>query len=216
MYVEINKELYSVIFIKKKVKRTFLKLNRNKEIIITSPLKLSNSEIDRIIEVNKDWIIKQLSKVNNIKLEDNQFMLFGKVYNLINSIDFINNYKIIEDNIYINGNGLNKLINEANKVLIDTFYDLVKMYNLNFVPDLKLRSMKSKWGVCHYTKSKVVLNRILIHLPIDFVNYIIHHELTHFFVPNHSKVFYLELTKKFPDHRYYQKEIKKYAFLLDK
>ena len=50
--------------------------------------------------------------------------------------------------------------------------------------------------------------------PIALLEYVIHHELNHFIVPNHSVDFYNELYKHLPNHRDLQKRLKKYSYIL--
>ena len=54
-------------------------------------------------------------------------------------------------------------------------------------PQLKIRSMKSKWGVCNITKKKVTIKLELIKYDLKYLNYVIIHELAHLVYPNHSK-----------------------------
>jgi len=53
-----------------------------------------------------------------------------------------------------------------------------------------IRKMKTRWGSCNYHKKSINLNLELIKKPLECVEYVIFHELTHLIYPNHSKDFY--------------------------
>jgi hypothetical protein len=65
---------------------------------------------------------------------------------------------------------------------------------------IQLRKMKSKWASCSPGKS-VLFNSLLTNMPKDFATYVICHELLHFKVPNHNKLFKNLLSAYMPDWR---------------
>ena len=67
------------------------------------------------------------------------------------------------------------------------------------MPELKIRTMKSRWGSCFYTRGVVTLNRRLLAAPLPCIRAVAAHELCHFLVPNHSRNFYALLSSVFPD-----------------
>jgi predicted metal-dependent hydrolase len=62
----------------------------------------------------------------------------------------------------------------------------------------RLRRMKTKWASCS-TKKSVTFNSLLINMPKEFVDYVVCHELLHFKVPNHNKLFKNLLYAYMPD-----------------
>jgi len=210
MKVKIDNEDINVNFQKKKIKKTYIKITNKKEILITSPYKLKEEDIIGLINDNYDWINKQVKKINVIKIEDNEFLLFGKIYKIDNTGDKsinINHEKL-------QSKSSQKLIDYATQTIQDVFEELVLKYNFNFTPELKFRKMHSRWGVCHYKTGIVVLNKILFHVPIKLVEYVIYHELTHFKHPNHSKAFYEELGRFCVNHRQLKAQLTEYGSLL--
>ena len=75
-------------------------------------------------------------------------------------------------------------------------------------PLLKIRKMKSKWGVCNVTKKTITLNLELIKMQGKYLDYVIIHELSHLVYPNHSKNFWLLVEKYEPNYKKYRKEMK--------
>lgn len=75
-------------------------------------------------------------------------------------------------------------------------------------PIIKFRNMKTRWGCCNYLKGIVTFNTKLKFVPNECVEYIVLHEFTHFLQPNHSKLFYDELSKVCPKWKEYRKKLK--------
>ena len=75
-------------------------------------------------------------------------------------------------------------------------------------PQIKFGKMKSRWGSCHTTEGILKFNTELKYAPYECIEYVVHHEFTHFLEPNHSKSFYAELEKVCPDYKIYRKQLK--------
>ncbi|MBP5578376.1 MAG: M48 family metallopeptidase [Ruminococcus sp.] len=74
-------------------------------------------------------------------------------------------------------------------------------YSLPF-PQLKLRTMTSRWGSCHPGKKIITLNRRLIEAPRHCIEQVVTHEFCHFVYPDHGKDFYALLQRMYPEWRY--------------
>ncbi len=68
-------------------------------------------------------------------------------------------------------------------------------------PQIKFRSMVSRWGSCHPAKGILTFNINLMYAPNECIEYVVLHEFTHFLHANHSAKFYEELEKVCPDWR---------------
>lgn len=66
-------------------------------------------------------------------------------------------------------------------------------------PQIKFRSMVSRWGSCNITKKVLTFNKKLVYAPQSTVEYVVIHEFAHFLQANHSKRFYAEVEKLCPD-----------------
>jgi DNA polymerase III alpha subunit len=84
-----------------------------------------------------------------------------------------------------------------NEIMRDVYKRFVP-YDISF-PQLKLRSMVSRWGSCLVDKGVITLNKRLIEAPKNCIEYVIYHEFCHFVHPNHSKQFYTLLQVMLPD-----------------
>lgn len=63
---------------------------------------------------------------------------------------------------------------------------------------LTVREMKSRWGSCS-GRGRITLNLRLIQVEADLIDYVILHELCHLKELNHSKRFYVLMTRILPD-----------------
>lgn len=92
----------------------------------------------------------------------------------------------------------------CNKTMtIEEFRKLIDEWaeKLQIKPErVQIRRMRSKWASCSPGKS-VLFNSLLMSMPKEFVLYVICHELLHFKVPNHNKLFKNLLSAYMPDWR---------------
>ncbi|WP_282432932.1 M48 family metallopeptidase [Leptospira johnsonii] len=77
---------------------------------------------------------------------------------------------------------------ELKQISEPIFNHWVRKLNLNNV-EFSIRIMKTRWGSCNREKRKIWLNLELVKKPKECIEYIIVHELLHFFEKNHSPRF---------------------------
>lgn len=75
-------------------------------------------------------------------------------------------------------------------------------------PIIKVRSMKTRWGVCNRRDNSVTLNLELIKKDPEYLNYVIVHELSHFIHFDHSRAFWRVVEKYCPDYKTVRKKLK--------
>lgn len=68
-------------------------------------------------------------------------------------------------------------------------------------PLLKVRLMKTRWGVCHISKRTITLNKRLMEKPAEALEYVVLHEYVHFLHPDHQKGFHAEMRCLMPDYK---------------
>ena len=195
---------YPIEIIRKNNKNTYLRVKDNK-IVITTNYFVSTRKLEELIINNKKFIENALLK-NNKKNLDNGFKLFGKCYDIVYGFKDL---EIEEDKIYCKDQkSFDKFLS---KYIYNIYEERLEYWYNTFeesipVPNLKIRKMTSRWGVCNLKNRNVTLNLELSKYNIEALDYVIVHELSHFIYPNHSKDFWLLVAKYYP--RY--KEIRKY------
>ena len=74
---------------------------------------------------------------------------------------------------------------------------------------LKTRKMKTRWGVCNRKDNIITLNTELIKKDIELLDYVIIHEMAHFYEGNHSKAFWDIVAKACPSYKERRSRLKK-------
>ena len=72
---------------------------------------------------------------------------------------------------------------------------------------MRIKRQKTRWGSCSI-KGNINLNRNLMLMPSEVVDYVLHHELVHLKVLNHSSKFWKELERSFPNYKKSLKQLK--------
>lgn len=206
MIYTYNDSEYEVEIIRKNNKNTYLRVKDNK-IIITTSYFTPTREIEKLIKNNTNFINKGLEKTNKIK-DDTDLKLFGSDMTVIYGFPTTE----IEDNkIYCRDEKalnkfLTKYVNDKYSERLEFYYNLFEE-NIP-VPNLKIRKMKTRWGVCNLKNKNVTLNSELSKYNIECLNYVIVHELSHFIHPNHSKSFWNLVSKYYPNYKEIRKSLR--------
>ena len=215
-----------------------LRVKSSSEIVLTIPKRVTIEQGKEFVKKKINWIKKQQYKYKSFEnkketsnFENGDIVYFlGNKYKLKvipnekNSIKIENEYLIlnirknyIENKVYIS-NTYDKLLKEYAKIV---FQDLVIKYQAQMIkykikiPEIEIRKMKSRWGSCFCTKNKIVLNLSLIKTPIECVEYVVVHELSHFRYQNHSKNFYDFISIFIPDWNERRRILnKEYGFVI--
>lgn len=223
------KELDITIYIKN-VKNISMKISSG-EIFITIPKRKEKKakELSKnFVDEKYDWIIKNVSKtkdmmeeykIENLKLEKNDKLKFlGNIYD----IKYFKNEDILIDEnnrvIYINKEKLD--LEKIKKKLDKKFKEKLRQISLRLIKkweiilnikinSLKITSGKGNWGSCNTKKGYINLNKNLIYKKIPQIEYVVLHELSHLFYPNHGKSFKEMMTKYMPDWKERKKDLNK-------
>lgn len=79
-------------------------------------------------------------------------------------------------------------------------YELFRAYDIPY-PILKIRRMKTCWGLCRPQKGMITLNSLLMKAPRVCIEYVVIHEYVHFIYPNHSRQFWDMVSMMMPNWR---------------
>lgn len=207
MLVEINNKEYEVEIIKKNNRNTYVRVKNGKIVVSTNYL-TSKSSILKLINDNKDSIIKMINNDNKKSDREEKFYYFGKEYDVIYGFQEI---EFSDDKIYA-GDDV-KLKKYIDKEIARIYSERMEYYYNKFeeripVPNLKIRKMTSRWGVCNIKNHNITLNYQLSKYDICCLDYVIVHELSHFIHPNHSRDFWNLVGKYYPDYKKCRKMLK--------
>ena len=209
MNYEINNQHYKVIIEKKNNKNTYIRITDNEEIYVTTNYFTTKNKIIKLLDENQAKIEKMINSKKKQKQKKKQFWYLGKTY----EINYTPTKKvtIIENQINVENERklelwLKKQIKEIFQERLDICYQ--KFQEPIPYPILKIRNMKTRWGVCNKKNNSVTLNSNLIQYDIDQIDYVIIHELSHFVHFDHSKAFWNTVEKYDPNYKQNRKALK--------
>jgi predicted metal-dependent hydrolase len=211
-------------------------LGKGKNIRVTVPMNLSQGRIAEILRPYfghiKKLYIEGLAQES--QLEDKKKNLDLKVYleGIIVPLRYLNDERqspgllFDEDclNINLGPEALNyenvyyyldKLFEVlAKQYLTESFNEMLEFFPLAEKPKLILKKLKTQWGNCKKSESRIVLNSHLIKIPPTLRDYVIFHEISHLIHANHGPGFYQIINSVFPNREELDQELKKWAFVL--
>lgn len=209
MNFEYENKSYPIKVIRKSNKNTYVRF-KNGEIVVTTSYFVTNNQIKKILSENIEFLKKVVAKeeknkekATKIYILDNEFSII--ISNSLNEIDY-KNHKIYAKDL----KQIDKLIKrEIEKIFLSRLE-----YNYNLFqekipfPSLTIRKMSTRWGVCNRKLKRVTLNSLLIRYPLEALDYVIIHELSHFVHFDHSKAFWTEVSKYSPKYKEIRKLLK--------
>ena len=172
----------------KKMKNIYLKVKPNGDILVSAPIGTRRDHLVQFISGREEWIREKLEILKERgshakKLGTNEILLFGKPI----TGDFTDKE-------------LQNALEEKIKVFTNKYWSFFARRGLA-MPQIKYRAMKSTWGVCRPVANTITYNKLLVHQPPVFVEYVVLHELCHLIEANHSKKFYALVGLHMPDFR---------------
>lgn len=215
---------YVVLKRKSTNKNTYLRLQLDKSILVTCPFHI---KIETIYQYLDSFIKKITTKIDLEHYQKVGYLENETIYYLgniltIEYVDSKQSYCVVDHDkllVYTNDFSLDNikktidkfLREQSESILKKRFYDIClldQFAELN--PNLKIRTMSRRFGACYYKRNQVMLARMLIHYDIECIDYVIVHELSHFYHPNHSKKFYYYISNIIPNYQELEAKLQNY------
>jgi Predicted metal-dependent hydrolase len=191
-----------------------IEIDRDAQVIVRSPRRLSDKEILKFVDEKRDWIqknimksVKEVRKRPNHSFEDGELHWYlGEQYHLITSV--ISRRSVDFDGAFY----FHPSVKSKRKDILLKWYKLqAKRYIRERTPvfaklmktdfsDLRISSAKTRWGSCG-PKNSLNFNWRLIMSPADVFDAIIVHELAHTKHKNHGVKFWELVQKHAPNHK---------------
>ena len=232
-----NVELYlgpingtvKVTLLRKKIKNVHLKVFRSMEVVVSFPEHVPDEWINSFLSSRQKWIDDQITKYKKTSGFNNLFdirngsstQLLGKDMRIYKEASLINHVEVDEKKVYlfvtdttdeeliqnIFSKWWRKTAETVYQEEVDRFYAaVIRKYGID-KPVISIRKMKTLWGSCTPSKSKITLNEYLLKANIRCIQYVVLHELTHLLYPNHNSDFYNFLTVHMPDWKERKKQL---------
>lgn len=175
----------------KKMKNIYLKIKPNGKLMISAPHGISQNHLIKFVKSRSEWIeAKQLKIIERkelaTKLEADEILLFGKPFE----------GKLSDAK-------LQAILHQKIMTYYEKYWSFFEAHSCKPV-EIKYRSMRATWGVCRPTVGTITFNKRLVHQPVEFIEYVVLHEMCHLLVPNHSKAFYALVASHMPHFRQYE------------
>lgn len=172
-----------VTVIRQKRKTVSIRVNSDLTVTVRAPKYASKSEIERIINEKKPWIIKHLKQME----EEN-------IRKASEKVQYLTNYEIKE------------LAERAMEYIPERVRYYADIIGVSY-GRITIRNQKTRWGSCS-SKGNLNFNCLLMLTPDEIIDYVIVHELCHRIEMNHSKAFWNEVEKILPNYKDYIKWLK--------
>lgn len=195
--------------VKKNNKNIYFKFKEDGTLYVTCGRFVTQKEIYRIIKQEEKSLLKMYEKFSNRQAIDSQFYYLGEPYVIvfddkINHVQIDNNCIIARDENMLDKwykNECIKIFSERIEAQINQFFNIPPFR-------LRIRKMKTRWGVNNVTKCIITLNSELLKKDVTLIDYVIVHELCHFYEANHSSRFWAQVEKRYPYYKLARKRLK--------
>ncbi len=146
---------------------------KNGDIVVKAPLHMKRSDIDLFLENHRGWIEENLKKAKAAKAE-------------------------IEKAPPLTYSEIERLAEKALAFIPPRVEYYAQLLGVKY-SKITVRNQKTRWGSCS-SKGNLSFNCLLMLAPEEVVDSVIVHELCHLKEMNHSKRFYDEVLRVFPDY----------------
>ncbi len=220
-----DQEIEFSIKVNARARRIILRISNEGDVAVTIPRKNHEREAIKLVQKKASWIYTHLNKLQR-EIESRP--------KIIDEIRFLGNaypVEIIPDSKKLK---LNFLTNKFQLEIGDHDYEQVRaelkkwyikqsrkilpnmIQNFGYsdrVKRIAIKGQKTCWGSCS-TKRNLNFNWKLMMAPMEVVNYVVAHEITHLDHMNHSARFWTDVQNKCPDYRRHKGWLKQHGRLL--
>lgn len=225
-YIELNGKTVEYELQIKAVKRINLRVHRDGEVCVSANRWVPESHIDAFLRENADFILQNMERGQRMKeagdgmaagrdreyADGDILYLDGEAYRLRvlsgikESVETIGRVLLVMQKEPSDGmrrkrmieKYLTKRCREKIETLCRSVYPEFEELGVSW-PEIRIRSMVSRWGSCQPSRSVLTFARQLVEVPECCAEYVVVHEFSHFIHPDHSPRFHEFMTKIMPD-----------------
>ena len=198
-----------VEIIRKNNKNIYFRVKDDLKLYVSCPIFLKEKSIISLLDENEESILKLYDKAVDKVYNNEYFWYLGNKYLITISEDYS---EVKFDNNSVIAPSKEELDIFYKKEVIRVFNEEVDIAKKCFanLPDftLKFRKMSTRWGVCNRSKKTITLNTELLKKEIRLLDYVIIHEMCHFYEGNHGKKFWELVSKACPYYKEARKKLR--------
>lgn len=213
--IVVNRKEYELIYVCSSSLRKYWSIRVNSygkiEVLYSRFMRIDyQKEIESFIRSQSNYIQQRLAKLRILNLptfeNDSNLFLLGKKYRLYRS-KRINKIIKERDGIVIPRKyEIKNLEDYFESILEDTVLNRLNFYTEKYgfhYNEVNIITSPRCWGRCinneRYDYVRLEFNIALVFLPLEYLDYVIVHELCHLKQANHSKLFWNEVESIMPD-----------------
>ena len=218
-------DLVVTIKYRKNMKNIYLKVEKNADVVVSAPPRTPNYIIKKLIQENIDEIKLRRNNILTNGYTVKQYVtgekhiIFGKEFVLEVILGNKNVIKLSDDKIILvikdKDQDREQIVTSyLRKVLYNKALEFSNKYEKIMgvhAEQLRIKKMKTRWGTCNIEAKRIWINYELVKYPIECLEHIVVHELTHLLETNHTPRFYALLGKYYPNFRENDKLIKEFS-----
>ena len=222
--INVN-DLVVMIKYRKNMKNIYLKVEKNADVVVSAPPRTPNYIIKKLIQENIDEIKLRRNNILTNGYTVKQYVtgekhiIFGKEFVLEVILGNKNVIKLSDDKIILVIKDKDQdrgqiVMSYLRKVLYNKALEFINRYEKIMgvhAEQLRIKKMKTRWGTSNIEANRIWINNELIKYPIECLEHIVVHELTHLLETNHTPRFYALLGKYYPNFRENDKLIKEFS-----
>ena len=172
-----------VTVIRSNRKTVAIQVNSDISVTVRAPRSASEKDIEVILKKKEAWISKHIEKIKKTK----------------ERLEAEPTEKLTREKVIA-------LAEEALKVIPARVEYFARVIGVTY-GKITIRNQKTRWGSCS-SKGNLNFNCLLMLAPPEVLDYVVVHELCHRKQMNHSKAFWSEVEKVFPDYKEARKWLK--------
>lgn len=210
MIYKLDGKEYNVEIVRKNNKNMYLRVKDANTFLVTTSYFTNDMQVKRFLDNNNAFLRNAIEHKEKELAKNDTFYYLGKTYDII-EVSILDSISFEGSRIYVpNKKNLDKwLKNEMVRIFKERLEYNYNLFTENIpFPKLKIRNMKTRWGVCNRRDTSVTLNSNLIKEDIEKIDYVIIHELSHLVHFDHSKAFWETVSKYSPRYKQIRKEMR--------
>lgn len=212
MKLNVSGNTYDIIIERKSTTRnTYIRVKPDLSILVTTNKFTPIKTITDLIEENYEKIVKMIEVQQKKNKNNDGFFYLGKHYDII-YVDTLD-ISFGENKVFLGRNfDIDKWYKkQAKKIFLEHLNEEYNKFSRKIpYPELKIRKMTSRWGVCNIKLKTITLNLELMKRDTKYLDYVIVHELSHLVHADHSDRFWSLVEDNMPDYKKYRKEMKEF------
>ena len=183
----MNSATYTVQIVRSRRKTVGIQILSPTQVLVRAPLHLPAADVRRIVDEKRGWIEKHLAQVSGRDEAARQ------------------QPPLTMDEI-------RALANQALAFFPPRVAELARLVGVR-VGLITIRNQKTRWGSCS-AEGNLNFNCLLMLTPPEVIDSIVVHELCHLKEMNHSKRFYDEVLRVFPEYHKWNRWLKAHGGIL--